>query len=147
MVEATRPLKQLFAKLVDAEFIRFVILGVVNTVLTNGLYTLLLFVLPYSVSYTVSYIAGIVLSYFLNSVFVFKRPMELKKALQFPIVYIVQYLIGLGLMYILIEWLGVNEVLAPWLIVLLTLPITFLMSRFIIKGRAPATANSSSPTV
>lgn len=134
------------AKLANAEFIRFVILGGVNTVLTNVFYMLLLFVLPYAVSFTVSYVAGIGLSYYLNSVFVFRKPMEWRKALQFPVVYIVQYVIGLGLMFVLIEWAGVNEVLAPWLVVLLTLPITFLMSRLIIKGRVPIAAKSTSPT-
>ncbi len=142
----TRIASNWLAKLFSAEFIRFVFMGGLNTVLTNVFYMLLLFILPYAVSFTVSYIAGIGLAYYLNSVFVFKKRMEWKKALQFPVVYIVQYLIGLGLMFLLIELAGVNEVLAPWLVVLLTLPITFLMSRFIIKGRVLMPDKSTSTT-
>ena len=117
---------------VDSEFLRFLIAGGVNTGLTQLLYMFLLLVLPYLSAYSVSYIAGIYLSYYLNSRYVFKQKMQPSKAIQYPIIYLVQYVVGLGLLYGLVEWLNVHKVIAPLCVVVLTLPLVFLLSRLII---------------
>ena len=112
---------------------RFVLAGGVNTGLTQLLYIALLVFMPYTLSYTLSYVAGIYISYYLNSRWVFREPMHWKKALQFPAVYLVQYGLGGVLLYILIERLGVPEFIAPVPVVFLLLPVTFFISRLIIK--------------
>jgi putative flippase GtrA len=122
-------------KFINLEFIRFVLIGLVNTGLTYVLYLLLLFVVPYTIAYSISYIAGIFLSYFLNSKFVFKTKLQLSKALQFPLVYIVQYLLGLVLIYVLVDLFNFNKTIVPILIVIISMPITFVLSKFIIKGK------------
>jgi putative flippase GtrA len=119
----------------STEFIRFVFVGAFNSFLTYVFYVLLLLFLPYMISYTVSYLMGIFLSYYLNSTFVFKKPIQLKKALEFPLVYLAQYLLGALLLFFLVDILAVNRLIAPILIIILTLPVTFLLSRFIVKGR------------
>jgi putative flippase GtrA len=113
--------------------IRFVLAGGVNTGLTQLLYMALLVCMPYTPSYTLSYIAGIYLAFWLNSRWVFHAPLCWKKALQFPVVYLVQYVLGVVLLRVLIERLGVPEVIAPLVVVILLLPVTFTISRLIIK--------------
>ena len=56
---------------------------------------LLRFVL-YRTSYSLAYIIGVVLSYFLNRVFVFRSNRGLSTAALFPVVYLIQYLAGLS---------------------------------------------------
>jgi putative flippase GtrA len=119
-----------------AEFFLFVLIGGINTGITYGIYLLLVSVMRYPFAYTGSYVAGIFLSYYLNVRFVFREQLSLSKALKYPSVYLVQYLLGLVLLYLLIEILHLNKNLAPLAIVVVTVPVTFAMSRYIIRGNA-----------
>ena len=58
------------------------------------------------------------------------------KALQYPVVYMVQYVIGVSSLYVFVEMFNISEIVAPILTVLITMPVTFYLSRTIIKGRA-----------
>lgn len=133
MTKSTKCLKSLLTKCIDSEMGRFLLVGGLNTVLTQLLYMAMLPFISYPVSYTVSYVAGIFLGYYLNSRIVFKQPLCWKKALQFPLVYVVQYVLSMGLLYVLVEWLGIHKVVAPLPIIAVIVPVTFLMSRYIIK--------------
>ena len=118
------------------ELAAFVFFGAVRTVLGYGIYLLLVLFLAYPTAYTVSYVAGIFISYYLNARFVFREKLRLSKALQFPIIYLAQYLIGLGSLYFLVEVTHVSKFFAPILIVIITVPCTYLLSRYVIKGRS-----------
>ena len=65
------------------EFVRFLLAGGVNTLLSYGIYLLFLLLFPYRIAYTISFLAGIALSYWLVSRFVFQRSLSLHSALQF----------------------------------------------------------------
>jgi putative flippase GtrA len=117
------------------EFGTFLLFGVINTLLTYGLYLLLLLAVSYPAAYSASYVVGIFLSYVLNARFVFREPLRLSKALQYPVVYIVQYFLGLGLLYLMVEVFHLSEVVAPLAVVLMTVPCTFVLSRYVIRGR------------
>jgi putative flippase GtrA len=115
------------------EFVRFVFFGGVNTLLSYSIYVLLLFVVSYPVAYTVSFVAGMFISYCLQARFVFHERLRLSRALQYPVVYMVQYVIGLVLMYLLVDVAEVSKYLAPFFVVMLTLPVTYRLSRYVIK--------------
>lgn len=121
-------------KSTNNEFIRFIFVGSVNTVATYLIYALLLRLVPYLVSYSVSYALGICFSYYLNSRFVFNTELAVGKALRYPLVYVIQYVFGALLLYLLVEVLAINKLLAPGLILLFTVPVTYFLSRLIIKG-------------
>jgi len=111
----------------------FVIMGGLNTFLGFGIYLLLEQVINYGLAYTVTYIFGIFMSYYFNARFVFRQPMRLKSLIRYPAVYVVQYLVGLVLLYIFVEVLHLDASLAPLPTTLITLPITFILSRTIIS--------------
>jgi putative flippase GtrA len=119
-----------------AELARFGLAGGINFVLTYFLYLLCLRFVTYSLAYTISYLAGILISYWLSSQFVFQERMRLSKALQFPLIYLTLYLITLGLLYLLIECAHVPRQFAPLLALFFTIPTAYLLSRFVIKGGA-----------
>ena len=123
-------------KFISSEFLRYLIVGGTNTAITYGIYLVLLIVLPYSAAYTIAYISGIPIAYTLNSRFVFHKPLHWKKAFQFPLVYVVQYLAGIALLSLWVELLHISDVIAPLLVIACTVPVTFVLSRLIIKGRA-----------
>jgi putative flippase GtrA len=122
----------------EHQFSRFLISGGVNTGLTYLIYVGIVWFLPYTIAYTVTTILGIFLSYVLNALFVFRRKLSLSAALQYPIVYLAQYVVGLILLYLLVEKAGMSKFVAPLLIVVATVPVTFLLSRYVISGRKAA---------
>lgn len=118
------------------QFRRFLIIGIVNTGVTYGVYLLFLNVMPYRGAYTASYISGLALSYFLNVRFVFGESLRVSSALQYPLVYVGQYGLGLGLIYLLVDLARINKYVAPVGVLCLTVPLTYLFSRYIIR-KAP----------
>ena len=115
------------------EFTRFLLVGATNTLFSYVLYLLLLLVVPYWPAYTLSYGAGIVLSYFLNVHFVFKKRVSLVSFLKFPFVYLIQYSLGSVVLWLLVKHGGIDDKRAGALVSIITIPVTFLASRFVLK--------------
>ncbi|WP_169083624.1 GtrA family protein [Paenibacillus sp. PL91] len=115
--------------------IKFGMVGLLNTLITYILYLVLLDHYPYVISYSVSYVAGIFISYFFNTLFVFKQPISLKNLLKFPIIYLVQYLLNLLLMFILVDTLNINEKFSLIISIIVTFPITFILSKYVLKNK------------
>ncbi len=96
---------------------------------------MLLRFVPYRTSYTLAYIIGVVLSYFLNRVFVFRSNRGLSTVALFPVVYLVQYLAGLSVVSLWTGILGLNALYAPIPAILLTIPLTFATALWIFAGK------------
>lgn len=111
----------------------FLVFGGINTLASYAIYLGGLSLVPYPVAYTISFVAGIFISYCLNSLFVFREKLRISKALQYPMVSIVQYVVGIGLLYLLVEFAHVSKLIAPFAVVLLLLPLTYRLSRYIIR--------------
>jgi putative flippase GtrA len=122
----------LLTKFIEQPVVRFALVGILNTASGYMLYLLFIGVMAYPIAYTISYVIGIIIAYVLNSVFVFKKPFKLSSAIQFPLVYVVQYAIGTLTLAILVENLRLDERLAPPVVIIVTFPVTYLMSRWII---------------
>lgn len=123
------PIRNLFR----GEFFRFLLVGGSNTLLGYVLYYLFLYLMPYLYAYTLSYCIGIVFSYVMNSRFVFRQPMSLSRFLQFPVVYLIQYGLGIAILWLLVGQLSIAPEWAMLAVVAATIPVTFITSRFILK--------------
>lgn len=117
------------------EAFRFLIVGGVNTLVGYGSYLLLLTFFSYTIAYGISYALGIAVSYVLSARFVFGQPMRLRSALRFPLVYGAQFLLGVVLLRAFVELAHVPTWVAPLLVTLLTIPVTFFLSRVIVRAR------------
>ena len=122
---------------VSPEFLRFLATGTANTVASYALYVALLPVLPYLVAYTVAYAFGIVLSYALMTRFVFRRAARWSTAVRFPLIYVVQYGLGSGTIYLLVEHGRVAAWLAAAIAMIVVVPTTFLLARWLFVRHAP----------
>lgn len=122
-------------KFFSPEIIRFIVSGSINTFLTYLIYLFFLSLMPYGLSFSITYIIGIYISYYLNCRIVFNEKPRWRTALKYPIVYLVQYIIGIFLLYFLVHF-GVSEFLAPLVVIVFTLPATFFLSRWIIKKKS-----------
>lgn len=122
-------------KFFSRQFVRFLLVGGANTVIGYGLYLLANHWLDYRWAYSLSYAAGIGISYLLNSWFVFREPLSLRKFIRFPLVYAVQYLAGLAIIWCLVSRLHLPESIAPLAVTALTVPLTYATSRLILQPR------------
>lgn len=123
-------------RFIERESVRYVLAGGFNTTVTYAAYVALLPFVGYTISYTVTYAAGIVLAYYLSARFVFRRPLQWRHAIQYPLVYLLQYGLGITLTTALVECVHLNAKIAAAVAILLTVPFTFWLSRWIIKRRS-----------
>lgn len=110
--------------------LRFLIAGGLNTALTFGIYVGLKSVLSYQIAYFISWSCGIFIAWLMNSWFVFSSRVSLRSFLRFPLVYLVQYVLGAVLLELFAGVLGLSKTWSPLLVIAMTLPLTFLMTRF-----------------
>jgi putative flippase GtrA len=115
------------------EVLRFLIGGVLNVVVGYGGYLILLHWFRYEVAYAIAYVLGITVSYVFGTLYVFRQPMRWRSALRYPLVYLLQFVLGLILLKILVEVLHMPQRFAPLAVAVLTIPATFLASRTIIR--------------
>ena len=118
---------------IQGEFLRFLVVGAAQTALSYGLYFALNLFLPYPIAYSIAYAFGIIISYFLNVFFVFRTKVSLAGFLKFPLVYVVQYLLGLLLLWFFVARFGLDPSWAMLCVIAISVPATFLFSRFLLK--------------
>lgn len=120
---------EVLRRVLQLRFIRFLVSGGLNTAATYGLYLFLLQWFSYRLSYTIAFSAGIVLAYFINRLFVFRSHSGVRTVVLLPVVYMVQYALGVAVLFVWIEVLGLAEKLGPLVVVAVTLPVTYLLSK------------------
>lgn len=113
-------------------FARFLLGGGVNTAVTYGLFMLLQWFIPAAGAYTIAYVIGILLAYGINTIFVFQTKPSVRTALQFPAVYVIQYISGLALLT-LFTYMGLSNAVAMLLTIVVNVPISFLMTRYVLR--------------
>lgn len=112
---------------------RFLSAGGLNTGVTYLIYLGLIRITNYNVAYAICYLAGIALSYWLNLKFVFKTSGSLTKFILYPLVYLVQFLLGLLILNIFVRVLYLPKEYGPIAVVVLTLPVTYLLSKVVLE--------------
>jgi putative flippase GtrA len=130
-----KDLHMLLMKFMSKNFLKFLLAGGLNTLITYLIYLLLILYFQYNLAYGIAYLLGIISSYLMNSLFVFKEKLSIKKIIQFPLVYLIQFMISIVFLYIFVELIKVNAKLAPIIVIALTTPVIFLLSKYILTGR------------
>lgn len=118
-----------------ANLIRFMAGGVVNTSFTYCVYLCLVNVFEYQIAYALSFLGGILFSYWFNAVVVFKVSLSWKGLFSFPVVYLAQYFLSAGLLSFFVLHLGFSPSTAPLAIIVFTIPVTFVLSRWILRRK------------
>lgn len=95
-------------------FLKFGIVGVMNTLITFASYSLLVYLgVNYMVSNVIGYALGILNSYFWNKGWVFKKKdADSKTVMKFIVVNLITLGFNTGFLYILVDNLYVNKYLA-----------------------------------
>lgn len=118
-----------------ARFVRFGIVGVVNTGVYFGLYLQLRMVLPYLVAHVIAFGLAVVGSYFLNCRFTFRVKPSWRSFLLFPLSTLTNFVITTTGLYLLVEHLGFDQRWSALAAAVVAIPITFTVAQFVLTGR------------
>lgn len=113
---------------IKGDTLRYLIAGVFVTLAGTALLVWLVGLMPYPIAYTIVFIASVLANAFLHSRFVFRRDIKGREILVLSSL-CVQYLIGIGGLYVLITLLGINKSYAVIINLFICTPINFIMSR------------------
>ncbi|EOD4640961.1 flippase GtxA [Staphylococcus aureus] len=118
-----------------AEILKFIIVGGINTLNYYVVYLLLLKLLhiEYMISHITGFIVAFVISYYLNCYFVYRVKPTWRKFISFPITQIVNISSQTVLLYVFVSWLNLPAEIAPFAGLIITIPITFILSKWILK--------------
>jgi len=118
----------------SSDKLTFLAVGVTYTAFTFLLYEVLLLFLSYTISYSISFCAGIVFSASFNARYSFGVRLTSTRFFNFSAVYAAIYVAGLGLMTLCIEVFGVDPTVAPILVIVVLVPLNYLGSRTALAG-------------
>jgi putative flippase GtrA len=119
--------------MIREEFVRFLLVGCCNTLASYVVFVLLVGSTGPEVAYTAAYATGLGVAYVLGKCYVFKAPFSFRSLLQFPLVYVVQYVIGLGILKVVAEGFDLPYEFAILVSIVATIPLTFLLSRMVFS--------------
>lgn len=112
------------------KFIKFGLVGVLNTVITIVVFNILRFVgINMIVANSVGYICGMTNSYLWNNKWVFKsNSKEVGTIIKFIVVNLITMIINNCILILVVQKIGINEVIAQCLALILTTVINFIGS-------------------
>ena len=128
-------MKDKFYKLIQKyqSFLRFVIVGFINTFNYYVIYlTLIYFQIPYIGSHSFAFVLSMIGSFYLNCYFTYKTKPTLTKFLQFPLTYVVNYSVTTASLFIFVDLLQLNKFIAPLISMILPIPFTYMVSKWIL---------------
>lgn len=121
-------------KFASNQMARFMAVNGFSTMVMFGIYVVLNMAMKYQIAYFIAYVFTVILSYVLTSLFVFNTKMSWQTFMQFPLIYLLQYVTSAICLEILVR-LGFSVTYVPLFVIVLLLPLTFLLSRYVMLKR------------
>ena len=130
----------LSARLVKAlwgsQFARWFWVGVANTLFTLAIYQVALLIMPYRIAYTLAFVAGIATGAWAQAHIAFGTRLRRATFARFTAFYLANYFAGLALLTLLVERAGMHEAIAPFAVLAVQGPLSFLGSRLALRHGA-----------
>lgn len=122
-------------KTMDKTFVRFLFVGVLNTIIGYSIIMVFFHLagLTYGVSYFLSYVVGVVISFFLNREFVFfSKNHKLLEFFRFLISFGISYIVSYLFLYLFVEYqiLGENIAFLGGMVIYSTL--FYFLNKYIV---------------
>ena len=120
------------------QFVKFGVVGISNTLLALAIYYVLVLVfgIHYILSNAIAFVISVLNAYYWNSKYVFKqaRPNVKSQIARIFMVYGLSFIVGTAMMYIIVEVLGISEVFAL-VVYVIVIPMNFLLIKFWVFGK------------
>lgn len=117
--------------------LRFVLVGVANTAVYYVAYRLLLLGMPYLPAHLLAFGVGVVFSFFANSFFTFRVRPTWRRFLAFPLTTVFNLVVVTVGSVLLVERLAVDERYATLAMTVVAIPVTFLLTRYVLTTKRP----------
>lgn len=115
------------------QFIKFGLVGVSNTLISLGIYYIMVWLdYHYLVANIVGFIVSVANSFVWNSKFVFKKKQEnsrVKSLVKMTCSYGFTFVLSNFLMFLQIDICGISKYIAPFIGLLITIPVNFLLNK------------------
>lgn len=115
--------------------VRFAGVGVINTGTYYALYLALRTQIPYMAAHVCAFVTAMFISYFLNCYVTFRRPPKWRTFLLFPLSNVANFVITTVGLRVAVAGLGLDQRIAPLVVALVAIPITYLVAHHIMLGR------------
>ena len=119
----------------SGRILRFALVGVFNTASYYGLYLIFGLFLPYLAAHVVAFVLSMIGSFFLNCYFTFRTKPTWRKFLLFPLSNATNFVVTSVGLYVLVQFFGINQRIAPLLAASVAIPVTFLVAQLVLAGR------------
>ena len=117
---------------------RFLGVGGANTVITGVIFYALSFPLPASVAYTIAFAIGIGIAIVVTPRFVFGTRPPARRLLAYAGWYVAVYALGLGMVYLLSDRMGLDRLLVVGITVVSTAAVSYLGARRLLASSGQA---------
>lgn len=116
--------------------ILYLFFGGLNTLITFILYAILVKLgMAYLIASSVCYVAGIFEGFLFNAWFVFKHKPELASLTKYSLVYLVAYLINIGLLYVSVKYIHLPKIEAQLLVTIIVTLLNFKLVKLLVFRR------------
>ena len=115
------------------QFVKFGIIGISNTLLSLGIYYALVFLgLHYILSHVVAFAFSVLNAYYWNNKYVFTAEETNKARLLFKVYasYGMTFLLSTGTLFLMVDVIGISDLVAPVINLFFTVPTNFLLMKF-----------------
>lgn len=117
------------------EFVRFCIVGTIAAGIHYGIYLIMRPYININVAYTIGYIMSFVCNFFMTSYFTFRRSPSIKRLLGFSGGHLINYVLHM-ILFNFFLYLGISQILAPLLVLLVVIPTNFFILHFVFHHKA-----------
>ncbi|MGW5458008.1 GtrA family protein [Streptomyces sp. NPDC003996] len=117
------------------QILTFAAVGVINTATYYCLYLLFLNWLPYLFAHVIAFVTSMVGSFFLNARFTYRARPTWRKFLLFPLTNVTNFLVTTSGVYVIVDALHAGSRFAPLLASAAAIPVTFVVSRWVMLPR------------
>lgn len=125
-------LKDLLHKIFQGEFLRFLIVGIIATIIHYSIYYVLLQLIDVNIAFTIGYLISFCINFWLTSKFTFKSNPTAKRGLGFAISHLINYALQMMVLNVSIK-MGIPEPFAPIPVYAICIPLNFMLVRFVFK--------------
>jgi len=116
------------------QFIKFGVVGLSNTTISLGIYYVFIYINKdlYLVGNAVGFVVSVLNAYYWSNKFVFQKAEKghTKPLIKTFVSYGATFLLSTGLLFVMVQYLDVQETIAPLIILLITIPVNFLLNKF-----------------
>lgn len=120
---------------VSKQFLRFVIVGIINTVIYYICYRLFLNEVEYIYAHIGAFLFSAFCSYFLTTFFTFKTKPSISTFIRFPLTFLPNFVLSTFGTEILISNGIIDEKYASLFMMLVIIPLTFIINKIIFRGK------------